>query len=240
MNFSEIVKNNNLTQSETNILNKIINWLHEGKYKIPIRDIAKTCYVSTTTVVRLAKKLGYDGYSEMLFDLKTNLNKKVDYNIIGSIRSVVLSEESLDIIEQLINDLSNKNYERIHVIGIGYSDYPAQYLCDKLLELDYFATTKSPLDFINNKKSIVLFISESGETTDLIFIAKKCQFLHYKTYALSTSANSTLCNLISNNIIIDRGRKMEKFPDYFIGNSINLIESILSILLAKKQGSEKK
>ena len=70
MNIEKFAKNNNLRQSELEILIQIIRRIENGEYKIPIRDIAKSAYVSTSSIVRLAKKLGYNGYSEMLYGLK--------------------------------------------------------------------------------------------------------------------------------------------------------------------------
>ncbi len=230
MNIKEIAKQNNLNQNELKILNEIMDRMYKGKYKIPIREIANASYVSTTSVVRLAIKLGYQGYSEMLYALKLECTTNIEYKVSDTIRSIVIAEDSLTIIDQFINDLLNEEFHRIHIIGIGYSDYVAQYLRDKLLELDYLATNKSPLDFVTQKKSLILFVSESGETNDLIFIEERCNKMNHKIYALSSSVNSTLCKHVKNHIIIKNGQGMNKSPNYFIGNSINLIESILAIL----------
>lgn len=230
MNIKEIAKQNNLSQIDLTILNEISNRMFKGYYKIPIREIASASFVSTTSVIRLAKKLGYEGYSELLYALKIDSTTNVDYKASDAIRSIIIEERSLDVIDNFIRDLASGEYERIHVIGIGYSDYIAQYLRDKLLELDYFSTNKSPLDFLNSRKSLILFVSESGETTDLIFIEERCKKMNYKIYALSSTINSTLCKHVKNHIVIKNGKKKNKAPNYFIGNSINLIESVLAIL----------
>ena len=169
MNIKEIAKQNNLSQTDLTILNEISIRMFKGYYKIPIREIASASFVSTTSVIRLAKKLGYEGYSELLYALKIDSTTNVDYKASDAIRSIIIEERSLDVIDNFIRDLASGEYERIHVIGIGYSDYIAQYLRDKLLELDYFSTNKSPLDFLNSRKSLILFVSESGETTSRLW-----------------------------------------------------------------------
>lgn len=236
MNTNDLAKQNNLSDNEIVILNEIILRINKGIYKIPIREVANAAYVSTTSIVRLSKKLGYEGYSEMLYGLKIECTNTVEYNVKETIRSVLIIENSLAIVDELINDILSLKYQRIHVIGIGYSGYVADYLRDKLLEMEYFVTTKSPLDFEEEKSILVLFVSESGETNDLIFIEERCKQKDCKIYALTTNEKSTLCKNTENNIIIKSGRKrINKFPDYFIGNSINLIESILAILQASKR-----
>ena len=63
MNINEIEKNNNLRANEVTILKEILLRIQNGRAKIPIREVAKSSYVSTTSIVRLAKKLGYSGYN---------------------------------------------------------------------------------------------------------------------------------------------------------------------------------
>ena len=156
-----------MSQTDLTILNEISNRMFKGYYKIPIREIASASFVSTTSVIRLAKKLGYEGYSELLYALKIDSTTNVDYKASDAIRSIIIEERSLDVIDNFIRDLASGEYERIHVIGIGYSDYIAQYLRDKLLELDYFSTNKSPLDFLNSRKSLIAFTHPSTPNLEL-------------------------------------------------------------------------
>ena len=235
MNINEIEKNNNLRANEVTILKEILLRIQNGRAKIPIREVAKSSYVSTTSIVRLAKKLGYSGYNEMLYSLKGDLVSSIEYRSSDAIRSITMSEASLNTIDTLIQEILSLEYERFHVIGIGYSGYVAEYFCDKLLELDYFATTKSPLDFEYYKKSLILFISESGETQDLIFIEERCQALGYSVYVLSANMKGTLCQHVKNSIILKKGREQKNSPNYFIGNGINLVESVLAIIKANKK-----
>ena len=236
MNSNDLARQNNLTDNEVAVLEAILQRMNNGVYKIPIREVAKAAFVSTTSVVRLAKKMGYDGYSEMLYELKLQCTSAVEYHVSDMTLSVLTTESSLSIVDELIHDLVSSAYHRVHVMGIGYSDYAAAYFRDKLLEMDYFCTTKSPLDFECDLPSLVIFISESGETSDLIAIEERLKLKNYKMYALSSNENSTLCKKTKRNIIIKKGRKTKnKFPNYFIGNSMNLIESILAILQANRR-----
>lgn len=53
-----------LTDLEKDITNAIHGHIVKGE-KVSIDLIAKECFVSKASVVKLAKKLGYSGYSEM-------------------------------------------------------------------------------------------------------------------------------------------------------------------------------
>ena len=80
-----------------------------------------------------------------------------------------------------------------------------------------------------------MFISESGETQDLIFIEERCQALGYSVYVLSANMKGTLCQHVKNSIILKKGREQKNSPNYFIGNGINLVESVLAIIKANKK-----
>ena len=236
MNINDLAKQNNLSDNEILIINEIVKRIQTGEFKIPIREIASFAYVSTTSVVRLAKKLGYESYSEMLYGLKHQCLSPIEYRMPSIKQSVLMTEKSLEVVDELIKDISSNNYSRIHLVGIGYSQYICEYFRDKLNEIDFNAYSKSPLDFMADKPSLVIFISKSGETSDLIFIEGRCKKINAKMYVLSSNENSTLCKHVKRNIIIKSGRKAnDKFPDYFIGNSINFIEGVLAILYDEKE-----
>ena len=67
MNFYEQTSNamTKLSQNEQNIMTYIVKNMHAVK-NMSIRDLANTCFVSTTTIFRFVKKLGYEGYSEFI------------------------------------------------------------------------------------------------------------------------------------------------------------------------------
>lgn len=54
-----------LSGTERNVFNFVIKNMHRVK-DMSIRELAAECYVSTTTLFRLVKKLGFEGYSEFV------------------------------------------------------------------------------------------------------------------------------------------------------------------------------
>jgi len=65
MNFYEQTSScvSRLSPTEQNLFNYIIKNLHIVK-DMSIRDLSEKCFVSTTSIFRLVKKLGYQGYAE--------------------------------------------------------------------------------------------------------------------------------------------------------------------------------
>ncbi len=67
MNILDLSQRYLLNATELRVLQYILKAVEQGEPKINIRTVAKESFVSTTVVVNLAKKLGYQGYSDMIY-----------------------------------------------------------------------------------------------------------------------------------------------------------------------------
>ena len=84
MNFYEQTSScvSRLSPTEQNLFNYIIKNLHIVK-DMSIRDLSEKCFVSTTSIFRLVKKLGYQGYAEFsqaLRDTEEESRKNLHHN----------------------------------------------------------------------------------------------------------------------------------------------------------------
>ena len=69
VNLIDLSKRHLLNETEHRVLEQILDAV-EHDTKINIRSVAQQSYVSTTTVIKLSKKLGYQGYSDMIYSLR--------------------------------------------------------------------------------------------------------------------------------------------------------------------------
>lgn len=233
MNLEEAIRTNNLNENEVRIYQEIMRCIEARDYKATIRDVAKVAYVSTASVVRLAQKLGYLGYKDMVISLKNEEIDMLDCKLVDVLSSILINRESEEKLDELISDIMSGEYHRIHSIGIGYSRLPGEYLQQKLEELDFVATQKSPLDFAVQKPFLMVFFSENGETYDLQFIAERCRNMECKLYVICSRPESTICQIVPNRIIVRRNEKdsSNKFlPNFFIGNTMMVLEGMVAII----------
>ena len=220
---------NNLSVSEIRVIREIIARVERREDRIPIRAIAQSAYVSTTSIVRLAKKLGFDGFSELLYALKHERGRALAPNMPGFCERLLVSGASLSEIELLAQDIASGSYERINICGIGYSDLGALYFCNRLLERGYFASTKSPLDFRDSRKTLTVFISESGETMDSLFIQERIHARGDTDYLFTADAASSLGSSAEHCILVERrGCRGNSESDYFLINTMTLIEDVIA------------
>ncbi len=77
MKFEDRVILNELKFTDTD--DQIIEYIRKNKDKVlsqSIQDTAEQLYTVPNTIVRLSKKLGYNGFSELKFELKRTRRKK--------------------------------------------------------------------------------------------------------------------------------------------------------------------
>lgn len=96
----------NLTDTENYILKVIEN--DENIYNYSIEQLAKKCHTSRTTVLRLSKKLGFKGYSELKYFLKNTKNQK-NNSIDEKIKELLKKDFKLNEFYEII-DKSKKIY----------------------------------------------------------------------------------------------------------------------------------
>ncbi len=61
MDISKFIQNKGLTEIEIEVLNYMIDNINDIN-KMGVRGVAKNNFTSTSTIMRLAKKLGYSGF----------------------------------------------------------------------------------------------------------------------------------------------------------------------------------
>ena len=60
---------NQLNEVETQVVTCIIRHLDNGERKVSIAQIANECYVSTAFISKMCKRLGFAGYTELVYNL---------------------------------------------------------------------------------------------------------------------------------------------------------------------------
>ncbi|WP_373713602.1 MurR/RpiR family transcriptional regulator [Streptococcus sp.] len=184
----------------------ILTYLSENQKQLGslnIQQIAKATYTSTSTVFRLAKKLGFAGYSEMVYKLSnhglnTNFSESVSENarLFSNLINQVFQENQLQIIE-CGKCLSHKE-KTIFILGTGYSGIIAEYLYKKLLGKGNYVLFSNGADtnalFLNNlnRIDIVICISKSGETALINDKAKKAKLHNIPIISFTQGGTNTL------------------------------------------------
>ena len=64
---------NLLSEDERKVITSIASHIERGEKRVGIQQIASENFLSTTSIVKMCKRLGFDGYSELYYHLSRQL-----------------------------------------------------------------------------------------------------------------------------------------------------------------------
>lgn len=225
-----------LSDTEQTVLEYVLNNMDEVS-EAGIRSIASACYTSMTTVNRLSKKLGYQGYREMMYDLKHLQHASNNLNQCMQDSNVHFKCQEKDI-NLFVNAIHRKRMLGIN--GEGFSRIVAQYMMSKLVGLGILAVTQDFLEtdqFVNsyqNRLDCMVLVSKSGQTEAILETAKACTSSGIYTVAFTGNSESELARLADAIFIVQDDHPMDLKnvkPNCFTGNCILAFEEVLSLCL---------
>lgn len=196
----------NLSSTDLNILDYITQNINNiDNYSI--NKLAEKCYVSRTTILRLAKKLGFSGYTEFRSYIKFE-KTQIDKHISSGIHKGFLFEDL-----QRTAELLNKNNldklvnwmidaDNVFLIGSWLLKSSCYYTGKRFNYYDtkFFAPQNDEeieISFINSvsENTVVLFLSFSGETPKIVQYAKLAQQKGAKTASITSLSKNQLSKL---------------------------------------------
>lgn len=120
-----------LNESEKRIFNYVLKNFDEAKH-YSIRQLAKKCFVSSATIFRFTKKLGFEGYSDFIDSLLNTT--EAPQTIPHSVKQKDYKEEYL---KNIIESIRVVEQERIETFNTLLDNDPVIYLIGE--ELDQHA-----------------------------------------------------------------------------------------------------
>lgn len=200
---------------------KLLNQLELSIYKyiiahpvevegMTIRQLAKKSHVSPTTILRFLRKMDFDGYSEFKYALKRQQKMEVERpekqtNVpMSQFFDQVNDDQFLGKIKQAAQFITDADTSLI--FGLGTSGSLAQYGARLLANYGIYTLSiidpfqPKPLARRNFSDTLLILLSVSGETPQVLQQAKFYQENGAKTMAITANRYSTLAQLVDFNI----------------------------------------
>ncbi len=227
----------------------LLEYIHQNIDEIATMSIvtlSERATVSTATIVRLMKKIGYDGYTSFKYRLMQN-EKMVDYDDqlrdidVDIKKAIKKNEEEVFRTIQLqsigqIEDIVQKMHDakKIYIFGRGFSEMIAKEMMIKLQLTDKSCESHDDPNIIRIKSQkiksneLAIFISLSGETKELVEACQNLRMRQVTTISLTTNLDSSLSNL-SDITLLGYKSDQSLFPEYEVRSrlSLNVIARIL-------------
>lgn len=241
VDLSKLTKGKNLTEVEGAVLRYIIDHIDEV-LKMGVRGVAKENYTSSSTIMRLTKKLGYSGFVDMYYKLLP-LVKNAEGNIDGDIQFIssfcsntLLQYNSYEHMKLFARKVCSLNNQFIFIYATGFSAIPADYLNKKLLVLGRRCIMSSGTDsigvFENNLSDMgmLITISRSGETQRVVDRVKIARENGIFTVTLTNELENSVNKLADLAFRIEDSNKLDDrnmTANTFFPNVLMLIELLI-------------
>lgn len=246
MNRDYYLLTNLLSDEETKIITSIIKHIENGERRIGIQQIASENYVSSTSIMKMCKRLGFEGYSELYYHLSQTVNTY------GRTSGAALHE----LIDNYDDEKGRKFCEllrkfqdqKIFVDGSGFSDLVADYIVQRLAVCGFMVFNRVHFyDFMifheenkaavtNIAPSLMIAISQSGEAAPVLNDVRTAKQKGFQIICFTKRGDSTLASM-SDLVFIVEGAKQTLvggIPNPFFGRVILAFEELIGFYFQSK------
>jgi DNA-binding MurR/RpiR family transcriptional regulator len=205
----DLEKVKKLNELEMVVYNYLLKNL-EFSHTLTIRELSDKSHVSTSTILRMCNKLGFDGYSELKYAIKQEVHKKKHtkeqfydptVQIDGFIKKI--NEEDYRLILEPAIQLITKARQIIFA-GMGTSGFLGGYGSRYFLNLGLNAYSMTdpfaPVPQVEMNDALVVALSVSGETNEVIEQVQAFKEKGVRILSITNDEHSTLAHLSDYNI----------------------------------------
>jgi DNA-binding MurR/RpiR family transcriptional regulator len=205
-----------------------------------IRDLSEQCHVSSTTILRFLKKMGFEGFADFKYilrhhDQQVNLNDmSQEFGPISKFLNSASSTEYAEKVEaaaQMIVDADTRLF-----FGMGSSGNLAQYGARVLSNYGMLTLAiadpfqPQPISNRDYSETLIILLSVSGETEGVITQANYYRQNGAKTLAITAKKDSTLAQMVDFSLVYD-------IPEKKLG-SVNFTSQIPVVYLLEQLGEQ--
>lgn len=231
---------NLLSEEEERIITSITAHIEKGGKRPGIQQIANENYLSTTFIVKMCKRLGFDGYSELYYHLARQLSsgekRKDNFTL-----KTLIDNYSDELVERFCAMLHHSRNQKMFTSGEGFSDLVVSYMVQRLSLCGFLAFSHVHFyDFMlfqkeNNHEaerpepSVMFAVSQSGETEPVINDVRHARQNGYKIVCFTKRDDATLSRLSDIAFLVDSSKQtlVGGIPNPFFGHVILAFEELM-------------
>ncbi len=239
-NIEKLTHGIKLSETERQVFQYIIDH-HDEMLKLGVRGIAEKNYTSTSTVMRLTKKLGYTGFIDMHYKISSLLEDiehkitEVEFNN-AFLNSFLEKDQQEQKIIRVAQEIYQESSQYFFIYATGFSGIIGEYIYKKLLVLGkkaLFATGSDSVGVLdNNLENIRVFltVSKSGETEQVIAKAITAKESGLIVVSFTSDDTNTLAKIADINFVLADLYRLDDrnmLPNPFFANVIMMFEKII-------------
>lgn len=243
MNSNYYLLTNLMSEKERCIIKSIVSHIENNSGKVGIQQIADENYVSTAFIMKLCKRLGFRGYSELFYNLAKHNDKLSNESRTNSLQSLIdnYDEEKIQAFCTMLHEFRE---QKMFAVGAGFANLVTDYIVQRLAICGFMVFNQVHFyDYIlfrqdtngrmstNVKPSIIFAISQSGESEVIINNVEQAREKGFKVVCFCRRADSTLARLSDICFIVDASNQtlIGEVPNLFFGQVILVFEELMGI-----------
>jgi len=228
--------NENFLASDVTALLKFTNrvfYLDDGEFCTVTKDSIHIFDRDNTEIQKEENMIEWDfndakksGFPHFMLKEIYEQSDSVQRVLRGRISEIDRSIDLPDKVENLLNDAINS----IHIVACGtslYSGLVGKYLIEKITNIPVFVEISSEYKYfgIKNSSSLVVFITQSGETADTLSALKKAKNAGSRTIVVTNVIGSTATRIADGFVLTQCG------PEIGVAATKTFTSQILTLLL---------
>lgn len=237
---------NLLSEDERKVITSITAHIERGEKRVGIQQIANENFLSTTSIVKMCKRLGFDGYSELYYHLSRQLASSGDRKA-ENLKSLIDNYDDA-LVERFCALLRERRSGKMFTTGEGFSNIVGTYITQRLSICgfmafnnvhfyDYMLFQEEHRGAVNDEAAIMFAVSQSGETEPVLNDVRHAKQHGHKIVAFTRRGDSKLAQLSDLVFVLD-GTKQTlagSLPNPFFGHVILVFEDLMARYFERKE-----
>lgn len=236
---------NLLTEDERRVITGITSHIERGEKRVGIQQIAAENFISAASIVKMCKRLGFEGYSDLYYHLSRRFADSNERCGADDLKSLVdnYSEEQC---EAFCTLLRASRGGKMFTTGEGFSDIVGSYIAQRLSICGFMVFNN--VHFYDqmlfqeahhrageNAPALMFAVSQSGETEPVLNDVRHAREHGHRIVSFTRRADSTLAELSNVVFVVDASKQTlaGSLPNLFFGRVILAFEELVALYFAR-------
>lgn len=230
---------NLLTEDERKVITSITSHIERGEKRVGIQQIASENFLSTTSIVKMCKRLGFDGYSELYYHLSRQMAASGDRQAEDLER--LIDNYSPDLPARFRALLREARDGKMFTTGEGFSNIVGTYIAQRLSICgfraynnvhfyDYMLFQEAHQRAVRDETAVMFAVSQSGETEPVLNDVRHAKQHGHRIVSFTKRGDSSLARLSDLVFVLDGSKQTlaGSLPNPFFGHVILLFEELVA------------
>ena len=230
---------NLLTEDERKVITSITSHIERGEKRVGIQQIASENFLSTTSIVKMCKRLGFDGYSELYYHLSRQMAASGGRQAEDLER--LIDNYSPDLPARFRALLREVRDGKMFTTGEGFSNIVGTYIAQRLSICgfraynnvhfyDYMLFQEAHQRAVRDETAVMFAVSQSGETEPVLNDVRHAKQHGHRIVSFTKRGDSSLARLSDLVFVLDGSKQTlaGSLPNPFFGHVILLFEELVA------------